>query len=298
MSRFDGSLKHIAIGLVAPQIVSLTEVKNLCLDILSKLANTSPCTYTFKKNMQAVTIPSKQEQSKLNHIQIDSALFFQRILSTCSNSPQDLNKAFSYELAHHQQSLFDDSGFLSDPSKHELGNLIHTEYLLHDVFPDFTSWDFVVDGGLLLYSVPWNKGFTNDQITDNYVNYIRNIGTNMHITFDGTYKVTQKTTPMKEEVRLSPLESNFHEIWYSTVQGKYFLSNPENKQRFINMLGGVLTLSGFEMKYCINDPDTTIVEKSLDILNWNNVVLIADHADIFVLLITQLKVILDNIVFI
>ena len=51
------------------------------------------------KKMQAVPIPSKQEQSKPNHIQIDSGLLFQRILSTCSNSPQDLSKAFSYELA-------------------------------------------------------------------------------------------------------------------------------------------------------------------------------------------------------
>ena len=85
---------------------------------------------------------------------------------------------------------------------------------------------------------------------------------------------------MKEEICLSPLESNFHEI---------FLSNPENKQQFINMLGGVLTVSEFDVKYCVNDADTTIVEKSLDILNWNNVVLIADDTDIFVLLMTQLK---------
>ena len=55
------------------------------------------------------------------------------------------------------------------------------------------------------------------------------------------------------------------------------------------MLGGVLTVSRFGVKYCINDADTMIVEKSLDILNWNNVVLIADDTDIFVLLITQLK---------
>ena len=46
MSRFDGSLKNIATGLVAPQNVSITEVTNLGLDILSKMATTSPCTYT------------------------------------------------------------------------------------------------------------------------------------------------------------------------------------------------------------------------------------------------------------
>ena len=96
MSRFDGSLKSIATGLVAPQNLSITEVKNLGLDILSKMAITSPCTYAFKKNMQAVPIPSKQEQSKPNHIQIYSGLFFQIILSTRSNSPKDLSKAFTY----------------------------------------------------------------------------------------------------------------------------------------------------------------------------------------------------------
>ena len=289
MSRFDGSLNNIASGLVAPQNVSITEVKNFGLDILSKMATNSPCTYTFNKKMQAVPIPSKQEQSKPNHIQIDSGLFFQRILSTCSNYPQDLSKAFSYELAHHPQSLCDDGGFLRYPSKHELGNLIHSEYLLHDVHPDFTSWDFVVDGGLLLYTVPWNKGFTHDQIIDNYVNYIRNIGTNMHIIFDG---YLQSNTKDHTHERRNPLKSfrvGFSRDMLLVCSREFFLSNPENKQQFINMLGGVLTVSGFDVKYCINDADTMIVEKSLDILNWNNVVLIADDSDIFVLLITQLK---------
>ena len=61
---------NIATVLVGPQNVSITEVKNLGLDIMSKMATTSPCTYTFKKNMQAVPIPSKQQQSKPNHIHI------------------------------------------------------------------------------------------------------------------------------------------------------------------------------------------------------------------------------------
>ena len=79
--------------------------------------------------MQAVPIPSKQEQSKPN--KINSGLFFQRIFINVS---EDLSKVFPWELAHHPQSLFDNS----DPSKHKLGNLIHSEYLLHDVHPDFT----------------------------------------------------------------------------------------------------------------------------------------------------------------
>ena len=149
-----------------------------------------PCTYTMYLYHASCFDTIQTRTIETESFQIDSGLFFQRILSTCSNSLQDLSKA----------SLFDDSGFLRDPSKHELGNLIRSEYLLHDVFPDFTSWDFVVDGGLLLYSVPWNKGFIYDQIIDNYVNYIRNMqklcrypskmicilyAYNMHIVFYG-----------------------------------------------------------------------------------------------------------------
>ena len=62
--------------------------------------------------MQAVPIPAKQPILKTNDIEIDSGLLFQRILSTCSNSTEDMREAFSYELAHYPRSLFDDNGFL------------------------------------------------------------------------------------------------------------------------------------------------------------------------------------------
>ena len=38
--------KSIATGLVAPQNVLITEVKNLGLDVPSKMATNLPCTYT------------------------------------------------------------------------------------------------------------------------------------------------------------------------------------------------------------------------------------------------------------
>ena len=49
MSHFDGCLKNIATGLVAPQNVSITEVKNKGLKILIGMAGKSVSTYSFKK---------------------------------------------------------------------------------------------------------------------------------------------------------------------------------------------------------------------------------------------------------
>ena len=88
---------------------------------------------------------------------VDSNLLFQRILATCSQSPEDLEEAFSFELAHHSLALFDDDGFLRDPSKHELGNLIYSQNVLMDVAPDMSLSKFVIDGGFLLHAVGWRK---------------------------------------------------------------------------------------------------------------------------------------------
>ena len=46
---------------------------------------------------------------------------------------------------------------MREASKHELGHEISTEYSLFDVQPNFQEIEFVLDGGLLLYSVPWKK---------------------------------------------------------------------------------------------------------------------------------------------
>ena len=85
MPKFESSLKNIATGLVAPQNVTITDVYDLGCNVISEMAGKSPCSYSFKKSMQATQIPSKQEKT---------------ILSTYSSSPENLKNAFSFELAH------------------------------------------------------------------------------------------------------------------------------------------------------------------------------------------------------
>ena len=60
--------------------------------------------------MQAVPLPPQQPRPKAENMIADSNVVFQRILSTCWQSPEDL------EEAHHSLALFDDDGFLRDPS--------------------------------------------------------------------------------------------------------------------------------------------------------------------------------------
>ena len=96
MPKFESSLKNIATGLVAPQNVTITDVYDLGCNVISEMAGKSPCSYSFKKSMQATQIPSKREKTTRVDLQIDSGLLFQRILSTYSSSPENLKNAFSF----------------------------------------------------------------------------------------------------------------------------------------------------------------------------------------------------------
>ena len=99
MKHFDGCLKNVNNGLVAPKNVTITEVKSIGKAIVEDMSGKSPVAYSFKKKMQAVPLPPKQPRSKAKNMIVDSNLLFQRILATCSQSPEDLEEAFSFELA-------------------------------------------------------------------------------------------------------------------------------------------------------------------------------------------------------
>ena len=289
MTKIDSSLKNIATGLVAPETVTIGDVEVLGSNIVTDMVGKSVTTYTFKRTKQAIPLPANQPKSKANDVEIDSGLLFQRILTACLKSPHDMKDAFAYELAHYPMSLFNDFGFMRDSQKHELGSLLHSTYLLCDVQPDFHSWEFVVDGGLLLHKIPWKKGVTYNDITEDYVQYVQRIGDHMHIVFDGYLESNTKDHTHKRRNPLQGFKIDFTPDMITDCSKEIFLSNPENKQNFIDLLGANLSVAGFDVHFCDNDADTTIVTKSFDLLDKNNVCVIADDTDVFILLLSLAK---------
>ena len=61
-----------------------------------------------------------------------------------------------------------------------------------------------------------------------------------------TLKTIPKTIPMKDEIHSRPSEEFSQDITLDCSR-EIFFSNSENKQKFINMLGEKLSLSGFDV---------------------------------------------------
>ena len=68
-----------------------------------------------------------------------------------------------------------------------------------------------------------------------------------------------------------------------------FLSNNENKQRFINLLSDALKEAGHFVTYCIADTDVHILQKAVERLKISHIVVVADDTDVLILLLHYLK---------
>ena len=71
------------------------------------------------------------------------------------------------------------------------------------------------------------------------------------------------------------------------VSKEVFLSNKENKQRFIFMLDEELSQIGCTVFHDTGDADCLIVKKTMESAAENNVVLVGDDTDLLVLLLHQ-----------
>ena len=72
-----------------------------------------------------------------------------------------------------------------------------------------------------------------------------------------------------------------------TTTKEEFLSNKENKQRFIFMLGEELSQIGCTVFHDTGDADCLIVKKTMESAAENNVVLVGDDTDLLILLLHQ-----------
>ena len=61
LGKFDGKLKNIPIGLIAPDKVNIIDVKNCGEIIINKMEGTSPLTHSFERAMQAVQMPTSSD---------------------------------------------------------------------------------------------------------------------------------------------------------------------------------------------------------------------------------------------
>lgn len=163
------------------------------------------------------------------------------------------------------------------------------------------DYSYVIDGGALLHRVCWAKGSNFKNIAKSYVQYVQKHYGKCFIVFDGYESATTKATEQQRRgnrFRKCPDVDVKDEIVVPFAQEK-FLSNAINKAQLIKMLSQLLIDDGNEVINCSGDADTTICHTAINLATAgeNDVVLVADDTDIFVMLIYHWTSTMKNVIF-
>lgn len=112
-------------------------------------------------------------------------------------------------------------------------------------------------------------------------------GTNTVIVFDGYNESSKNTKNTERNRRVKNISADilFDENTVVIVTQTPFLSNMQNKSRFINMLSTFLVDKGFIIKQANDDADTSIVNEAISRAINRTVIVVGQDIDLLVLLI-------------
>lgn len=221
------------------------------------------------------------EESEKFHM--DSSLLFERL--TAAYSPEELSTAFGYELSPQPTSLFDKDGLMNKADKRKLKAALRSIVgQCSDEIPN--NVQYIVDGGYLLYKVPWSVRQTIQEITENFKSYIKaRYGEHHTVVFDGGYlqASTKDTVHIRREKQrvgknLQPsLNNNF------TINRREFLLNYTNKHAFILSLCSALAENGINIIHAEGDADLLIVKTALEKAKYHPTVIVGEDVDLLIL---------------
>ena len=108
-----------------------------------------------------------------------------------------------------------------------------------------------------------------------------------NISRDTSNQFTSTGRPQvnKPRKKMSSLTITFNESSPVIIGKASLLSNNDNKQRFVDMLGKHLELAGYNVLHAENDADTLIVKTALTLSQEKSVTVVADDTDILILLL-------------
>ena len=300
-STQEVSMVNIATGMVAPESVSVDKTKEVGGNILRKMEGQNPLKLTIKKADLAKQIPQKfmtevpSHDYKSGHGSVDPHLFFQRALSLASADSLSisLDDCLEYELCASAQSLFDVNGFMRVGTKSDLAKFLVTESSLVDKedgdnLRKSGIATVVVDGGAVLHRVAWPKGDSVAAILKLYASHVRTLcgSSNAVVVFDGYLQSTTKDMCHAKRAPIKSLEIKIDDLNKPLLCKKQvFLLNPNNKQRFVDLLAGYLrsNIQNLDVVQSTCDADLLIVEHGIEAVKEKDAIIVADDTDILVI---------------
>ena len=133
---------------------------------------------------------------------------------------------------------------------------------------------YILDGGALLHQIPWQKGSTFSNIFESYQEYVLKKYGEAVVVFDGSKIQSTKDLTHSRHKGNSGATVSFTEAMALTTTKEEFLSNKENKQRFVKMLGAELEWFNCPVFHDPADADFLIVQKVVESAENSTTVLI------------------------
>ncbi|CAH3022720.1 unnamed protein product, partial [Porites evermanni] len=285
----DLSMRNISTGITADCTVNVDRAKEVGETILKSMVGNNVQEYTFKKKNHLVTMGQKKSiKVDGEPLQIDPQLLFQRLTTVAQNMTENVAELFQYELCSQPSSLFDQHGLLREANKAQLADDIWTVAKGNEMQPPEIAGEMnhVIDGGSLLQRIPWKRDETFNSIAKGYVEYIQQKFTNPIVVFDG-YNAgpgTKDTAHLRRTKGLVGPKVNFVGSMRLKTKKEHFLSNCENKQRFIDMLSSKLQEHGVKTLHAESDADLLIVQTAVDSAANSATTVVGEDTDLLVLL--------------
>ena len=287
----DTSLRNIETGAVADSKVDADDAKAIGQKIIGDMEGQNVVNFTFKRAQQAITMGSKSNvKVGGEEISINPQLLFQRLISVSDDSLDDPEDLFRFELCSHPSALFDWSGLLREAQKSSLAKAIWAQGDC-SANEGLENVQYVLDGGSLLHRIAWSFGSTFHQLCMEYANLVERHYGKCHVVFDGyeSGPSIKDVTHQRRTKGLKGTKINFSASTPFKTKKELFLTNIENKQNFINMLGKYLAENGCTVFNADGDADLMIAQTAVKLSEETETVAIGEDTDLLVLLIYHSK---------
>jgi len=261
--------------------INCDEVEEIGEKIQKTLDGANYTEAKIKRNDGIRNLAALQSSVKIadDQVAIDPMTLFNRLIALVMRDG-NVSSCFNYELSPFPTSLFS-KGVMRDATKSKLRE--HLTKGVDQCNPTGRAIH-VIDGGALLHKIKWLQDQNYEDVVAQYENYLMEAFGRCTVVFDG-YD-TRSTKDHKHQIRGSGLSQTVtvEPNRKVALSQKEFMRNGQNKKTLIKLLSQRLRRKGFRVEEAKSDADTMIVKEAMRHADRGAVVVHADDADIFCML--------------
>ena len=201
-------------------------------------------------------------------------------------------------MADYPPALFNADGLMRPSGKNKFSNYLCDTWGKSSIVEEATLTNpnpvIVYDGGMLIQNLTslWTRGKTLGGIANEYVSHLTRQSRDSQeiiVVFDGYEEETPKGYIQRQRNPTKTLDFVVQDGTVLDLEATVFLTNPSNKQGFINLLSDKINAKPrLTAKKCTGDADRPIVETALETLKLHKPVLLkADDTDVLVMCLAE-----------